>query len=321
MIQWRTMRAPRLTSGRGQQRQGLALGAVAVAVLTWGCSAVLVKTVSTSGLVASFYRLWFAIPLLWILPVVVPSLRRRLTRDWLVASLIGGSLFAIHQVTFFSSLKLTTVANVALIGALQPPLVLMVAGPLFGEAMTRRALLWSLVAVAGTALVVVATSGAPGWSPLGDLVAVGNLLAFTAYFLASKRISRRAGATEYIIGMTTVSGVVMFVVALATGQRLGSPHGWDWAILLFLAIVSGTLGHFLTNWALPHTSAFVVSIMFLAVPVLACAAAALFLGEALGAAQLIGGIIVLGAVGAVIASVPSQTGEALAESAAETDAP
>ena len=118
----------------------------------------------------------------------MPSMRRRLTRDWLIGSLIGGGLFALHQVLFFTSLKLTTVADVSLIGALQPPLVLAVAGPMFGELATRRAIGWSLVAVSGTVLVVLLAAGTPGWSPLGDAMAVGNLLAFTAYFLASKRI-------------------------------------------------------------------------------------------------------------------------------------
>lgn len=304
-----------------EQPRALALAAVTVAVLTWGCSNVLIKLVSTTGLVASFYRLWFAIPLLWMLPAALPSVRRRLTREWVTASLIGGGLFALHQVMFFTSLKLTTVANVALIGALQPPLVLAVAGPLFGEVVTRRATLWSLVAVAGTALVVLGASGAPGWSPLGDLVAVGNLFAFTAYFLASKHIRARAGTTEYLLGMTTVAGLIILVVALLTGQQLASPQGTDWAILLFLAVFPGTLGHFLTNWAHPHTSAFVLSIMFLAVPVLACVGAAVFLGETLSPTQLLGGGIVLAAVGAVVASAPTGASEALAESVAETDAP
>jgi drug/metabolite transporter (DMT)-like permease len=299
----------------------LALYAVAAAVVTWGCSNVLIKLVSTTGLVASCYRLWFAIPLLWLLPAAMPSMRRRLTRDWLAASLVGGGLFAIHQVLFFTSLKLTTVADVALIGALQPPLVLFVGGYMFSEPVTRRAVGWSLVAVSGTALVVLGAAGAPGWSPLGDLIAVGNLFAFTAYFLASKRIRSRAGTTEYLIGMTTVAGVVVLAVALLTGQRLASPHGWDWPILFCLAVLPGTLGHFLTNWAHPHTSAFVVSVMFLAVPVIACAGATLFLGEALRPMQLLGGAIVLAAVGAVVATAPRAAGEELAESAAETDAP
>jgi drug/metabolite transporter (DMT)-like permease len=313
---------PGLTEGApGPAPRTLALCAVAVAVMTWGCSNVLIKAVPTSGLVASFYRLWFSIPLLWLLPLLLPSMRRRLTRDWLVASVIGGGLFALHQVTFFTSLKLTTVADVTLIGALQPPLVLVVAGRMFGEPVTRRAVAWSLIAVAGTALVVLGAAGTPGWSLRGDVIAVGNLLAFTAYFLASKRIRTRAGATEYLIGMTTVAGIIMLGIALLSGQDLGSPRGWEWAALLCLALFPGTLGHFLTAWALPHTSAFAVSIMFLAVPVIACAGAALFLAETLSVLQVIGATVVLIAVGAVVAAAPVDAGEELAESAAETDAP
>src|SRR4030095_9604851 len=103
-------------------RQTAALFAVAVAVLTWGCSNVVIKAIPTGGIVASFYRLWFSVPLLWLLPLLRWPLRERLTRDWLYASLVGGGLFALHQVTYFTSLKLTTVADVTLIGAPQPPL-------------------------------------------------------------------------------------------------------------------------------------------------------------------------------------------------------
>ncbi len=295
--------------------------AVGGAVLTWGFSNVIVKTVSTTGLVASFYRLWLSIPLLWALPVIAPSVRTRLDRDWLSASLIGGALFALHQITFFTSLKLTTVANVALIGALQPPLVLVIASRMFGEPSSRRALGLSLIALAGTALVMFGARGVPGWSALGDLVAFANLFAFTAYFLASKRIRLRAGATEYVIGMTTVAGLIILVVALLTGQRLASPQGWDWPLLFCLALLPGTLGHFLTNWAHPHTSAFVVSIMLLAVPVIACVAAAVFLGEQLSGLQLAGGAVVMVSVAAVVLSAPRAAEAELAESVAETDAP
>ena len=303
------------------QLRTLGLCAVAGAVATWGFSNVAIKAVSTTGIVASLYRLWFAVPVLWSVPLAVASVRRQLTRDWVLASLLGGGLFAVHQFLFFTGLKCTTVANVTLIGALQPLLVVAVSGPLFGERVPRSAIPWSAVALLGTALVVFGGLGEPGWSLLGDLIATANLVAFTAYFLASKRIRQRTGTTAYLIGMTTVAACIMFGVAVLTGQQLDSPHGWDWPLLVFLALIPGTLGHFLTNWAHPHTSAFVVSIMFLAVPVIACASAVAFLGEGLSPVQLAGGATVLIAVGAVLASMPRATAEALAESAAETDAP
>ena len=302
-------------------RSRLALLAVAVAVLTWGCSNVLIKGIAVPGLVASFYRLWFSVPLLWAIPLVHRASRARLDRDWLRAALIGGSLFAIHQVLFFSALKRTTVANVALIGSLQPPLVVFAARRWFDEATAPRALGWSLVAIAGAAMVVAGAAGLPGWNAFGDALAVANLFAFTAYFLTTKRLRDRAGATEYMIGMTSVAALIMLVICAASGQPLLAPSGWEWAALLTLALFPGTLGHFLASWAYPHASAFAVSILFLTVPVVATAGAALFLGETLSGLQLVGGAVVLGAVAAVVLLQPARAGEELAESVVETDAP
>jgi len=314
-------RAPSTPPLSTARLQRLAVLGVAVAVLTWGCSNVMIKAVPVSGLVASFYRLWFSIPLLWLVLLAQPQVRARLDRDWLRAALIGGALFALHQVLFFSALKQTTVANVTLIGALQPTLVLLVAGRWFGERSGGRAIAWSLVAVGGTALVIAGATGVRGWSPVGDLLATANLFAFTAYFLASKRIRRSTGATEYVIGLTTVAGLIMLVICVASGEQLLSPRGGDWLVLLALALLPGTLGHFLTNWAHAHTSAFAVSIMLLAVPLVAMGGAALVLGERLSPLQLVGAAIVLVAVAAVVLSQSPRRAEALAGSAAETDAP
>ncbi len=302
-------------------REDLAVLAVAAAVLFWGCSSIAIKLASTTGLITSFYRLWFAIPLLWAIGLGTPGIRRGFNGAWTRASLGGGALFGVHQLLFFNSLKMTSVANVTIIGALQPALVLLVGGRLFGETTTLRAIVWSLLALAGTVVVIVGSAGTPAWNPLGDTVAVANLFAFTAYFLFSKRIRRDVGASQYVVGMTTVAGLVVLVAALLTGQDFTAPTAHDWPLLVFIAVFPGTLGHFLTNWAHRHTSAFLMSIMLLAVPVLASSGAAVFLEEPLGPPQIVGGAIVLLSIGMVVRSTRADAREALAESAAETDAP
>ncbi len=305
----------------GLDRGTLALLAVAAAVVTWGWSNVAIKAVSVTGLVASFWRLWIAIPVLWATALLTPAVRAGLGRRWLVGSLVGGLLFGVHQWLFFSSLKATSVSDVSIIGSLQPVLVLFVAGPMFGERVGPAALAWSVLALLGTALVVIGGHGLPGWSAHGDLLAAGNLFAFTTYFLASKRIREDVGATAYVVGMTTVSGIVIAAVCFATGQDVSSPRPSDWPSLVGLALVSGTLGHVLLNWAHPHASAFVVSILLLGVPVLATAGAAVFLGEVPSAMQVVGGALVLLSIGFIVSSTRGRVAEELAESAAETDAP
>jgi drug/metabolite transporter (DMT)-like permease len=191
---------------------------------------------------------------------------------------------------------------------------------MFDERATRAAIAWSVVALGGAVLVVLGSAGTTAWSPAGDALAAVNLFAFTGYFLASKRFRARVAAWPYVVGMTTVAGLVMLAAALATGQDLGSPHGRDWLLIALIAVFPGTLGHVLTNWAHAHASAFVISTLFLGVPVVAAAAAAAILGEPITAPQVVGAALVLIAIGRIVRSrgVDAVT---LAETAAEAEAP
>ncbi len=298
-----------------------ALVAVAAAVLMWGGSGVAIKFVGPSGLVTAFYRLWFAIPLLWLVLASRPALCRRLDRRWALACLVGGTLFFVHQVLFFSALKLTTVANVTIIGALQPAVVLLAAGPMFGERATLTTGAWTAVAFCGTALVVLGARATGASSLQGDALAFANLFAFSAYFLASKRVRERVGTWEYVTGMTTVSGLWMLGTVLVAAEDLASPRGWEWLVLAAIAVFPGTLGHTLINWAHAHATALSVSIMLLAVPVIATLGAALVLSEEVVLLQMVGGLVTLAAIGAVLRSMSPSSSEELAVSAAETDAP
>lgn len=300
---------------------GLAYAAVATTIAMWGYSAVVIKAVSPDGLVVAFYRLWFAIPLLWLSAMISPAMRRRLGRDWFFGCLAGGLCFGLHQILFFNAMKMTSVANVTVIGALQPVIVLLVAGPMFGEYLHRVAVLWAGVALAGTALVVIGSAGSSAVSGAGDLLAFANLFAFTGYFLVSRRVRATVGPWEYVVGMTTVSGLVVTGAVAVAQPNLGSPTGVEYLVIMTLAVFPGTLGHVLTNWAHAHVKAFSISMMFLAAPVVSTASAYVFLGETVTELQLLGASIVLVSIGATLAQADVGVGEELAESAAETDAP
>jgi drug/metabolite transporter (DMT)-like permease len=307
--------------GRDSQRTR-ALLAVATTVVLWGASPVVIKTVEANGLVIAFHRLWLAIPWLWLITVLRRDFARRLDREWLRASLLGGVLFGLHQILFFSALKWTSVASVTVIGALQPALVLLAAGPMFGERVSLRTIAWAGLALLGTAAVAIGPGLGTEARWIGDLLAVVNLVAFTAYFIASKRFRARTVAWEYTIGMTTVAGLVVGAVCAATAQDLASPRGYDWLLLFLIGAFPGTLGHVLTNWAHAHTSAFAASNLLLAAPVLSTGLAWVLIGESLVPRQILGALVALVGIAMVIGSTRSEElREELAESAAETDAP
>jgi drug/metabolite transporter (DMT)-like permease len=256
---------------------------------------VIVKIVHTPALTFAFLRLWMgALVMLTLLPLV----GRRLTWTTLRRAAPSGILFGANLCFFFSALKLTSVADVLIVAALQPALTLIVAGPLFGERVTGQEVGWTAVSLAGVVLVIVGSSGTPVWSWRGDLFAVGALLAWTTYWILSKHVRRSVPALEYMTAVTLTAAVVVTPVALLSGQRFTVRwQDWLW-LLLFVAGAQG--GHSLLAWSHAQVDVSISALLILAEPVISALAALVFLGEPLPALSIAGGLIAVLAVGVVV---------------------
>lgn len=274
--------------------------AVSLCVAMWGLSGILVKSVDMHPLAASFYRLWFGVAILWSAGLTRGPRRNPLSWQWLRLCAAGGALFALHQIFFFQALHATRVANVTIIAALQPALVAFLAARMFGEPVAWRALPYLALAFAGVGIVIVSTDGQPGVAPYGNTLALINLFAFTAYFLASKRIRDDLGSTEYITGMTTVAAFVMSATLLVFDLAPTLPSLQDALILAAIAAFPGAVGHILMAWAHPLLSAFTISSMILVVPVISSLAAVVLLDEPLQPWQIAGGVLALAGVGVIL---------------------
>src|SRR5262245_14837266 len=271
--------------------------AVLVAVSVWGSVAIVARKVDQiDGLVLGFHRLWIGAAATL---VVFFATGRRLTAETMRLAVPGGIAFALDIVLFFSALKHTTIANATMVAAFQPALVLLIAGRMFGEPVTRAIVTWSAIAIGGVAIVVYGSSGAPVWSVGGDLLAVGALFAWTAYFVASKQAVRTIPPFDYLTALLVIATVAVAPLALLSGQRLDPGGASAWALIALLAIGSGGFGHLLINWAHSHVDLAIMSLLTLAVPVVAVLSAWAFLDESVAPVQLIGMLVVLLALAAV----------------------
>ena len=274
--------------------------ATTLAVTVWGAASVLVKSIDgIDGTGISFWRLVLGALLLGS---VFLARGGRITRRMLVLAAPGGVAFGADIVLFFSALRETSVANATVIGALQPILLLPIGVRWFGEQVSARVVGWSVVAVAGTTLVVLGASGLPEWSASGDLLAVGALGTWTAYFVTSKQARRELGALEYFTGLTLVAVVLVVPFALLTGADLSPGDASDWAAIVAVTVFSGALGHVLLNWSHEHVPLQVMSLLTLLVPAVATVGAVVFLDERVAAVQWAGMAVVLLALAAVVRS-------------------
>ena len=281
-----------------EQRTTLGIMATTVAVIIWGGSSVLVKSIDgIDGVGISFYRLLIATVILGGGFLLTGG---RFTARMLWLCVPGGIAFGLDIVFFFTALRETSTANATVIGALQPILLLPIGVRLFREAVDRSVVTWSFVAVGGTVAVVLGGHGLPQWTPYGDLLACAALFSWTAYFVASKSARLRLGAVEYFTGLTVVAFAVVAPYTFVAGADLSPAAGGDWVALFAITILSGAIGHVLLNWSYPHVPLQVMSLLTLLVPLVATTGAVLFLDEPVDALQWIGMAVVLVALAEVV---------------------
>jgi DME family drug/metabolite transporter len=286
-----------VTAGAGAlDRRTLALGSTGLAVVLWSVGSTLAKSVDLPGQVLSMHRVAWAA----VLYLVIVGARGRLP-GWsqLRTAAPVGVCYALTNGLFFLGVKSTTVANATIIQCLQPIPIMLVANRLFGEPVRRREVVLSGVALAGVGLVVFGSATTVHWSPRGDLLSLGSLVAWVGYFVFNKQVRSKLSALELQASMLPTASLVLAGLAVAMGGSLSPGPPATWFGIVAIIATAGT-GHLLMSAAAPHLPITQASLVTLGQPVVAVTLAAAFLDEGLVAAQVIGMVVVLGAMAGVV---------------------
>ncbi len=276
-------------------RAGL-IGA-AIAVSAWGGGSVLAKLISMDGMAIAVYRftLFSILMMAWLRSRGI-TISARVMRH----SFWGGLALGLDVALFFSAVKLTNVVNATLIGSLQPVFVGVVAARFYGEKIKRRDVMWSAVAIGGVILVVLASNSTPQWSATGDLLALGAMLSWGCYFIASKNSKEHLTPTEFTTGSSIWTALINVPLAFAFGQDLSWPSNRDWFWLLVMTALAGFVGHTMMNWSLVRIPLWVGSTFTLLIPVASSLIAWAALDEALSLGQVVPMALVLGALAMIV---------------------
>lgn len=213
----------------------------------------------------------------------------------MVPVVLAGIAFGAHQLLFIAATQKTSIAIVTLVGAMTPLLVSMAGPRLIGERPPKALKYYALLAASGVAVVVLANQSDSSRSIEGDLLAVGNLFVFAAFFLFAKRARAEGTHTVALTAwQTAIAAVVIAPALLFVTPRVPST-GNQWLLLAALALGPGS-GHLLVNWAHRRISAALSALVLTTVPVLASLWAYLVFDEPFGPAHFVGMGMVVSAV-------------------------
>ena len=197
---------PRLS--KTEPKQVLPLIVMAVVVIVWGLGPPTTKLVSAPPLIGTFVRFGISSPLLLI---VLAARRRVLSRKVFLATALPGLSFGINLIFVFSALQEATVSVLSTVVAMQPALLLVLAGPLFGEYPTGRQLAFTLLGVVGAVGVILGAGSEMGSSWLGVGFAALALVTFTLYFVLTRlaRFENEVDPIEWMAGINIWSFLYM----------------------------------------------------------------------------------------------------------------
>lgn len=268
-----------------------------IAVTAWSTGTILAKYIDLDALAIGAYR--FAVFFVG-LTVFMRARGTKFTWQMILDSKWGGMALGADIVLFFSAVKATSVVNATIIGSLQPILVGVVAARFFGEKIRPRDALWSIVALVGALVVVRSAADTDVTSLRGDLLALGAMFSWSAYFIASKESRKKMTSTEFTAGTSIWTAVICIVIGLAIGQDLSFPNASNWGWLAVMIVGSGIVGHSLMNWSLQRIPLWVGSTFTLFIPVASALLAWALLGEAVTALQALAMACVIAALAMIV---------------------
>jgi len=254
--------------------------------------------VSEVGPTASaFWRVFLAIPLLWILFFSSGGTEKKIIPPQWGTMLAAGVAFAGDLAFWHWSIQFTSVANSTLLANLASIFVTLAAWVLWQQRPSAMFVAGLAAALAGVGLLVRASLGFSPTALLGDGLGVVTAMFYAWYLLSVKGLRDRGAATLQLMAVTTtLTAMILLPVALASGEALLPATATGWLKLLGLAWISHAAGQGLIAYALAHLPAGFSSVGLLFQPLMAALFAWVLLGESLSVLQAVGGLVVLAGI-------------------------
>jgi drug/metabolite transporter (DMT)-like permease len=234
--------------------------------------------------------------------VVVHQRVRVSRRDLVALGVLGFVAVPLNQGLFLAGLARSTPGHAALLYALTPIFVFLIARLRLGERATWAKVFGIALAFAGTLVVLLGRGllggeGA-GRALVGDLLLLGAVIAWAVYAVGGKIYAERYGALPATAVALTIGTLVYLPIGVALTEldhfRALSQTGW--ASLGYLVVLTSVVAYVIYSWALSREDASKVAIWSNLQPVLTALLAWGIYGEQLTAPFVAGGAMVLAGV-------------------------
>jgi drug/metabolite transporter (DMT)-like permease len=216
---------------------------------------------------------------------------------------LGFVAIPLNQGLFLFGLSLTTPGHAALLYAMTPVFVFVLALLRREEKASALKAVGIATAFAGAAVVLAARGQLSGDAQAsralaGDLLVLLAVVAWAVYVVWGKPYAERYGVVA-TTGLTIVTGSLLYLpvgLAFSRGSSFQALSGPGWGSVAYLVVLTSVVSYLLYYWALAREDASRVAIWSNTQPVLTALLAWVVYGDRLTPAFVAGGLLVIAGV-------------------------
>lgn len=262
----------------------------------------LVRLADVGPVAAGFWRLFLAIPVLFLLAWRNNQSPVGLRVGLWATVLLAGLFFASDLASWHSGILRTKMANATLFGNVSSLLL-----PLWGIIVLRQRpgalqLVALLMAAGGTALLMGNSYEASPRYLAGDLLCILAGVLYTAYIVSLQRVRAVLGSWSLLAISTAAGALPILVFALLLGERIIPT---DWTPVIILALSSQVVGQGLLVYALAWFPPLIIGLTLLVQPVIGAIVGWVIYDETLSATDAVGAIAIAAAL--VLVRLPARS--------------
>ena len=241
--------------------------------------------------------------------------RRISVRQALVVTLLGFCGIFSYSFFFFSGLQYISASRAALIVALNPAVMTLIAYLFYSEQVTALKVLGIMLCFCGVALVVgggdpQGATGGPASGPtggpasehvwLGEALIGGCVLSWSAYSVFCKTVVRQLGPL-HTVTYSIYAGTVMLVLYAAASGVLRMDAVWRFSMaeiasLFYLGVIGSAVAYIWYYEGIKQIGVARASVFIAINPLSAVIFGAALLGEQLTLATLLGGVLIISGI-------------------------
>jgi drug/metabolite transporter (DMT)-like permease len=194
---------------------------------------------------------------------------RRLTTRERLLLVTSGVMYGAHFGLFNLAFEHTSKESVVVLLGAQPLMAAVIGSIWLAEAITRRMVTASCVALSGLLIFIWHDYNFDSSHLIGDGLVLSAGLVIVISYSIGRRLRPRMSLLGYLGSLYWFGGVACLGFALLSGDAMLNMQGMQWIWLLCIIVIPTLVGHSLFHYVVKYVPVFYVNLSILGEPILA----------------------------------------------------